>query len=406
MPQLFVSYSRANRADVDELIRRLPGLGYQAWVDSSLRGGQTWWEEILRRIRECDAFVAIVSRDSLNSVACQRELEWALALGKPLLPVALERLIQALPREISTRQIVDYSQPGMDAAYALAGALATLPPAPALPEVLPEPPATPLSYLTDLVEQVAQSAPLNHEQQRQIITQLQSALRSADPEEQQGALYILEKFNSRDDLYADVDRSLGQLRMEGNRGDTPIAPPPHLLETRQTDKPTVLPEKAALTPDQDALASPVKPQQKQPQPQRPQPQPQPIQPQPQQPQPRPQWQQPQPQPQPQGLPWQRQPFLEHPGPPTRPPNNYLIPAVLVTMFCCLPLGIVAIVKSGQVNGLWAQGRYAEAQASADSAKKWVIWSVVAGAIIAVIYVISVAAVNTSNTNAAMLAAMF
>jgi len=76
------------------------------------------------------------------------------------------------------------------------------------------------------------------------------------------------------------------------------------------------------------------------------------------------------------------------------------------MFCCLPLGIVAIVKSGQVNGLWAQGRYAEAQASADSAKKWVIWSVVAGAIIAVIYVISVAAVNTSNTNAAMLAAMF
>ncbi|HTX95870.1 MAG TPA: CD225/dispanin family protein [Mycobacterium sp.] len=106
------------------------------------------------------------------------------------------------------------------------------------------------------------------------------------------------------------------------------------------------------------------------------------------------------------MPWQRQPFLEHPGPPTRPPNNYLIPAVLVTMFCCLPLGIVAIVKSGQVNGLWAQGRYAEAQASADSAKKWVIWSVVAGAIIAVIYVISVAAVNTSNTNAAMLAAMF
>ncbi|WP_369740895.1 CD225/dispanin family protein [Mycobacterium servetii] len=44
--------------------------------------------------------------------------------------------------------------------------------------------------------------------------------------------------------------------------------------------------------------------------------------------------------------------------------------------CCLPFGIVATVKSGQVNALWAQGRYVEAQASADSAKKWVMWSVI------------------------------
>ena len=41
-----------------------------------------------------------------------------------------------------------------------------------------------------------------------------------------------------------------------------------------------------------------------------------------------------------------------------------------------PSGIVAIVKSASVNGLWAQGRYAEAQAAADSAKKWVTWSVI------------------------------
>lgn len=65
-------------------------------------------------------------------------------------------------------------------------------------------------------------------------------------------------------------------------------------------------------------------------------------------------------------------------PPQQPaaqaPNNYLVWSILVTLFCCLPFGIVAIVKSSQVNGLWAQGRYPEAQASAESAKKWVIWS--------------------------------
>ncbi len=229
MKQLFISYSRANKAVVEELIRRFSGLGYQGWVDSSLHGGQSWWDEILRQIGECDAFVAIVSRDALNSVACQRELEWALALGKPVLPVAVEHLVRALPRELSTRQIVDYSEPGENAAYALAGALISLPPAPARPEVLPEPPLAPLSYLTDLVELVVQREPLTHEQQRQIVTRLQPGLRSADPEEQEGARYILDRFSRRDDLYADIDRMLDAFGMKAQNTEKPIQPPPQLL---------------------------------------------------------------------------------------------------------------------------------------------------------------------------------
>ncbi len=88
-------------------------------------------------------------------------------------------------------------------------------------------------------------------------------------------------------------------------------------------------------------------------------------------------------------------------PPQQPagpqPNNYLVWSILVTLFCCLPFGIVAIVKSSQVSGLWAQGRYAEAQASADAAKKWVIWSAVAGVVVAIIYGILIAA-GALNTN--------
>ena len=105
------------------------------------------------------------------------------------------------------RQIVDYSQPGRQAAFALAGGLATLPPAPPLPEQLPEPPPAPLSYLSDLVHHLSRTAPLTHEQQHQILIQLQPALRSADPEERRGGRYVLEMFSKRNDLYADVDRS-------------------------------------------------------------------------------------------------------------------------------------------------------------------------------------------------------
>jgi len=165
---VFVSYARENKPDIDQLVEHLGVLGCQTWVDSSLRGGQDWWEEILRRIADCDVFLVIISREALNSVACRREFDWADALAKPVLPVAVEPPPKALPRRFSMRQIVDYSERGHRdrAALILAGSMAALPPAPALPQPLPEPPAAPLSYLTDLIDLVSQPNALDHEQQR------------------------------------------------------------------------------------------------------------------------------------------------------------------------------------------------------------------------------------------------
>jgi TIR domain len=108
--QLFVSYPRENKREVEELVDRLRFLNYEVWADSSLRGGQAWWDEILRRIAKCDAFIAIVSGSTLDSVACRRERDWALKLNKPVLPVAVERVLEAaLPAELSRLEIVDYS---------------------------------------------------------------------------------------------------------------------------------------------------------------------------------------------------------------------------------------------------------------------------------------------------------
>ncbi|OBI47557.1 hypothetical protein A5707_18965 [Mycobacterium kyorinense] len=74
------------------------------------------------------------------------------------------------------------------------------------------------------------------------------------------------------------------------------------------------------------------------------------------------------------------------GPPgySSQPDTYLVWAILSTVLCCLPLGIVSIVKSSQVSGLWAQGRYAEAHQASQDAKKWAIWSAVAGVIVIII----------------------
>ncbi|WP_054812565.1 TIR domain-containing protein [Nocardia arizonensis] len=211
MRQLFISYARENRPDVEALVRDLDVLGYQAWVDSSLRGGQTWWGEILQRIAHSDVFVAVVSEETLSSVACKRELEWAMALDKPVLPLSVGRLPDALPRTLALWQIIDYSTSEKTAALALAGALGSLRAAPPLPDPLPEPPPAPLSYLSELVEQVDQPDELSHEQQRQVLVQLEPALLAADAEERQGGHYVLEKFRKRRDLYVDVDRRLADL---------------------------------------------------------------------------------------------------------------------------------------------------------------------------------------------------
>jgi hypothetical protein len=72
-----------------------------------------------------------------------------------------------------------------------------------------------------------------------------------------------------------------------------------------------------------------------------------------------------------------------------PPDNNLVWAILSTIFCCLPLGIVAIVKSTQVSTLWAQGQYDAARKASEDARKFSIWAAIAGIVVIVLYVIFV-----------------
>ena len=66
------------------------------------------------------------------------------------------------------------------------------------------------------------------------------------------------------------------------------------------------------------------------------------------------------------------------------PDTYMVWAVLVTVFCCLPFGIVSIVKASQVSSLYNQGRYQEAVAASEAAKKWAIWSAIVGVVLSII----------------------
>lgn len=87
--------------------------------------------------------------------------------------------------------------------------------------------------------------------------------------------------------------------------------------------------------------------------------------------------------------------LQHEGPQAAPPAkipNYLSQSILVTLCCCLPLGIPAIVFAAQVNGKIAAGDIQGAMESSRKAKLFSIWGAVIGLIVSVIYaIINVAA---------------
>lgn len=76
-------------------------------------------------------------------------------------------------------------------------------------------------------------------------------------------------------------------------------------------------------------------------------------------------------------------------PSTPKPSNFLVWAILSTIFCCLPFGIVSIVYASKVDGLWYAGKYVEAQDAASKARTWFWWSFGSTLFFWIVYIILV-----------------
>ncbi len=69
------------------------------------------------------------------------------------------------------------------------------------------------------------------------------------------------------------------------------------------------------------------------------------------------------------------------------PNNFLVWAILATIFCCIPFGIVSIVHAAKVDRLWEAGDYVGAEKASRNAKIWFWWSFAIGLVFGIIYTI-------------------
>ena len=67
------------------------------------------------------------------------------------------------------------------------------------------------------------------------------------------------------------------------------------------------------------------------------------------------------------------------------PNNYLALSIITTVMCCMPLGVVSIIKSTKVDGLYHEGKYQEAEETSKSAKNWAMAGIISTVVFFVLY---------------------
>lgn len=243
--KIFITYSRSSKISVESLVKDLKQLGHEVWFDNELRGGQSWWDSILKNIRECEIYVFALTKEALDSTACKRELDYAQTLQKSAIPILLETNISMAlaPRYLSNVQYVDYSNADdKNAVFALLKAISNLPPSASMPDPLPEPPAIPISYLDNIKDKI-DSANLDKRDQISLVSELKNKLE--DSENKKEDIYgLLKRLKKRDDLLASVYLEINSILNE----EPESKPQKEIYGNKTAEIKTTPPEQKHFTP--------------------------------------------------------------------------------------------------------------------------------------------------------------
>lgn len=82
------------------------------------------------------------------------------------------------------------------------------------------------------------------------------------------------------------------------------------------------------------------------------------------------------------------------------PKTWLVEAILSTLLCCLPFGVVSIIYSSKVEGYYMQHEYEEARKASKSAKIWFyasLFSAIGAWLIYVIFMVFFVALGVGSS---------
>ncbi len=91
MGHIFISYSKKDIVYAEKLINALRREGFNPWLDmQSLQAGTYWPDRLHAAIKDCDAYILIMSRNAKKSQWVPEELVVAKSKGKPIFPLRLD----------------------------------------------------------------------------------------------------------------------------------------------------------------------------------------------------------------------------------------------------------------------------------------------------------------------------
>lgn len=140
----FISYSAPDHAHAEALAIQLGTLGYDIQFEHKLLTGQIEWHQVIESIRRCDVFIFVLTSYTTHSYPRMLEYNYALSLGKPVLPVLIKGSREAVLPAVGT--IFDYRKVKSGTETELRARLNSL------PEPAPNPTAQMLDWLSPLSE--------------------------------------------------------------------------------------------------------------------------------------------------------------------------------------------------------------------------------------------------------------
>lgn len=109
MPSVYVSYSRNDREQMEQIVENLRRSGFDIWIDIQKDSPNQSWQRLVKSALEgCDSLIVLASPSAKRSEWVKREIEIARDLRKTMVPVLItgERET-AIPADLLGYEFVD-----------------------------------------------------------------------------------------------------------------------------------------------------------------------------------------------------------------------------------------------------------------------------------------------------------
>ncbi|MBX2843758.1 MAG: TIR domain-containing protein [Flammeovirgaceae bacterium] len=112
MTEAFIAYSAENKEIKDQISQALARYGITTWLhNKDIKSGQNYDKAILEGIIQADNFLFFITKESIISEYCIKELAYAQKFNKRIIPLLIEEIEEEeVPKRIRQLQYINFNQ--------------------------------------------------------------------------------------------------------------------------------------------------------------------------------------------------------------------------------------------------------------------------------------------------------